>query len=128
MTKQTNKFISFVMKHQLTALLVIAVIIAFVFTVVGLSLYRSSGTAQVDLSRPGLEGVAGEEDSIQSTKNFAEYSANGTVSEQSLSEFESLIKPHIESLSKLVFFGGDPLAPESLGLDDREESFEQAEE
>lgn len=107
---------SLMAEHRLTILICLSIVIALVFTAVGLTLYNTSGTAQLDLSRPGFEGI---DKQIKSHKADAiEYSATGPINEETLLQFDILYKKQLENVTSVNAFGGDPMAPDALGIDD----------
>ena len=103
-------------EHRLTILICLSIAIALVFTAVGLTLYNTSGTAQLDLSRPGFEGI---DKQIKSHKADAvEYPAMGPINEETLLQFDALYKKQLENVTSVNAFGGDPMAPDALVVDD----------
>lgn len=102
--------------HRITVLVSATVVIALIFTCVGLWLYNTSGTAQIDLSRPDLVGVS--EDIDQDKETLKEYPANGPINKATLDEFSALYEQQIESIDSLDAFGGDPLAPSALNINE----------
>ena len=59
---KADAYESFWAKHRLSLLLVITVVIAITLTVVSMVAYNISGTAQLDLSRPGYSSVSDKVD------------------------------------------------------------------
>lgn len=106
----------FVSEHKVVGLIVIAICIALVSTTVGMMLYSVTGTAQLDLSRPGYEGVG--KVVSEDTTVFTEYPATGAMNEKALSEFDALYKDKLNNLKSVDAFGGDPMALDVLGLDE----------
>ena len=102
--------------HRITVLVAATVMIALIFTGVGLLLYNTSGTAQIDLSRPDLVGVS--EDIDQDNNAREEYPASGPINEATLDEFDKLYEQQIENIDSLDAFGGDPLVPSALGIEE----------
>lgn len=98
-------------KHRLSLLLVITVGIALVLTVISMFAYTASGTAQLDLSRPGYQSVS---DKVERTDKTTEYSAFGDVSKDSISEFIKLYDQQAKKTKSVDAFNGDPLNPEVL--------------
>ena len=102
--------------HRIVVLIVITIAIALISTSFGLMLYNASGTAQLDLSRPSYEGVG--EIVEQNKETYVEYSASGEINEESLLEFRELYQAQREGLMMFDAFGGDPLSPEMLGINE----------
>lgn len=98
-------------KHRLSLLLVLTVIIAIVSTVVSMYAYTSSGTAQLDLSRPGYLSATNK---VDKTNKITEYSAFGSVDKGSIDEFTKLYDEQAAKAKAVDAFNGDPLNPEVL--------------
>ncbi len=115
-TQSEHRLVTLMMKHQLTVLIVLTIVIALAFTSIGLWLYNKSGTAQIDLSRPGYEGI-GKELADDSEYKNVDYSASGPITSETLHEFEELYEAQLENAMTIDAFSGDPLSPQSLGID-----------
>lgn len=107
---------SLLAEHRLTMLISGSIIIALVFAAIGLMLYNTSGTAQLDLSRPGFEGV----DKLvkEGQTNLVEYPALGPINEETLTQFNRLYQTQLENVTSVDAFSGDPMAPDALGIDE----------
>lgn len=114
-----GRFVQWLQRYQLGVLIVGTIIIAIITTSIGLALYSTSGTAQVDLSRPGYEGVGEIADRNADAIEYVEFSASGPVDESALDEFDSLYRAQTDNIQAVDAFGGDPLSPTSLGIDDK---------
>ena len=104
----------FVGKHRLLIFIITSIVIAAVLVAVSMAMYNSSGTAQLDLSRPGYKSVRS-----QATVNdggLQTYSAAGAINQSSITEFKSLLAKQAEKVRTVDAFGGDPLSPDSLGI------------
>ena len=108
---QPDVEMSFWDKHRLTLLLIIAVIVALTLTVVSMIAYNVSGTAQLDLSRPGYRSVS---DQVDKNDNITEYSAFGSINKDSIDEFVKLYDEQAGKAKAVDAFNGDPLNPEVL--------------
>lgn len=100
--------------HLLALLLIFTIVIAIVFTVISMSIYNSSGAAQLDLSldRPGYKENLTNVDESDSVK---EYSASGAVNKSTIEEFLKQYDAEAKSTKSVDAFNGDPLNPEVLG-------------
>jgi hypothetical protein len=98
-------------KHRLSLLLIITVLIAIILTVVSMIAYNVSGTAQLDLSRPGLSSVS---DKVDKGDKITEYSNFGPVNKDSINEFTKLYDEQAKKAKAVDAFNGDPLNPETL--------------
>jgi len=108
---QPDEDMTFWDKHRLSLLLIITVLIALVLTVVSMFAYNASGTAQLDLSRPGVSSVS---DKVDKTDKISEYSSFGTVTKDSIDEFTKLYDAQSAKAKAVDAFNGDPLNPEIL--------------
>lgn len=102
---------SFIAEHRFVLLLGIAVVISIGLTIVSMTLYAVSGTAQLDLSRPGYQSVSNKVD--KETK-IDTYSASGSVNKDSIQEFMKLYDEQSKKAKAVDAFNGDPLNPELL--------------
>lgn len=102
--------------HQFTAMIALVIAIALFLVYVALSLYQSSGTLQLDLSRPGYDSA--REEATKGTEVFRGFSADGDIDKDSLNEFDELYKQKAaEALIEIDAFSGDALSDETLALD-----------
>lgn len=101
-------------RGRLTVLMGSAVIIAILFSGVGLYLYGTSGAAQLDLSRPGYEGIT--QGASEETKKLSDFSSSGPIDEATLQEFDQLFSAQRKNVKEVNAFGGDPMSPEGLGI------------
>ena len=98
-------------RHRLSLLLIITVLVAAVLTVVSMFAYNASGTAQLDLSRPGYLSVS---DQVDKADKITEYSSFGPVNKESINEFIKLYDEQSTKAKAVDAFNGDPLNPEVL--------------
>lgn len=108
---QPDEDMTFWDRHRLSLLLILTVIIAIVLTSVSLIAYNVSGTAQLDLSRPGYSSVSSK---VDRTDEITQYSAFGTVNKDSINEFTKLYDAQASKAKAVDAFNGDPLNPEVL--------------
>lgn len=108
---QPDEEMSFWDKHRLSLLLVITVLIALTLTIISMVAYNASGTAQLDLSRPGYLSVS---DQVDKTDKITEYSAFGSVNKETIDEFIKLYDEQAAKAKTVDAFNGDPLNPEVL--------------
>lgn len=108
---QTEDDLSFWDRHRLSLLLIFTVLIALTLTVVSMVVYTNSGSAQLDLSRPGYRSVS---DQVESGTAIDEYSAFGPVNEETIQEFLDVYDKQAEKAKAVDAFNGDPLNPELL--------------
>jgi hypothetical protein len=110
-TLQPDEDMTFWDKHRLSLLLILTVLIALVLTVISMVAYSASGTAQLDLSRPGYSSVSNK---VDKTDKITEYSSFGTVNKDSINEFTKLYDAQAIKAKAVDAFNGDPLNPEVL--------------
>lgn len=110
--------LSFWEQHRLFLLLIITVCIAIVLTVVSISMYNSSGAAQLDFSRPGYSAVS---DQVEGDDVIDEYSGSGPVNKDSIEEFMKLYNEEAQKAKAVDAFNGDPLNPEVLEFNESED-------
>lgn len=106
-----NKFVG---RHRLLIFIIVSIILSMVLVAVSMGMYNSSGAAQLDLSRPGYKSVRSQ--AIASDGGLQTYSAVGTISQSSITEFKSLFTKQVDKVKTVDAFGGDPLSPDSLGI------------
>lgn len=104
-----------VKNHRFAAMVVGAVFISLGLVAVALSLYGSSGAAQLDLSRPGLEDI--REQAAKDDGEYEGFSSSGTLDEDALKEFDKLYSEKLSEVRAVDAFGGDALSPKSLQID-----------
>jgi hypothetical protein len=98
-------------------IMVISVIGISMFLVyVALSLYVTSGTLQLDLSRPGY--ASAREEVIKGSEVFQGFSEDGSINREVLNEFDELYKQKAaEALIDIDAFSGDVLSDTALSLE-----------
>jgi len=99
-------------RHRFPFAIGAVVIISILMTAVSLSLYVTSGTARLDLSRPGYESV--RQDVQQSPGET--YNSDGPVNEAALNEFDQLLQKRRTNLDALGGFEDTTIDDESLRL------------
>lgn len=102
-------------RHSFVVMLVASIAIALMLVAVAMSLYASSGAAQLDLSRPGFSAVRS---SVDKSDNFDTFPSTGPITEQTLRDFDKLYTAKSKEVDAVDDFGGDVLSDKSLGIDD----------
>ncbi|PID32900.1 hypothetical protein CR956_00010 [Candidatus Saccharibacteria bacterium] len=108
-----NRLVESANQHRIVVLVIGSLFVAFVLVSLAMTLYNSSGAAQLDLSRPEYQSVV---DGIEHKTDLDKYPSSGAVSKKALKDFEDLYQKRTESIIKLDAFGGDTLSDEALGL------------
>ncbi len=102
-------------RHQFITMIIGSIVISLFLVYVALSLYQSSGTLQLDLSRPGYE--AARQEAVRDKEFFEGFSADGPIDQESLTEFEELYKEKSDEAAKIDAYGGEALSDHALRLD-----------
>ncbi len=104
-----------VRNHQFLFMIIGVIFVSLFMVYVALSLYVSSGTIQLDLSRPGY--ASAREEAAKSREVFKGFSEDGAINKESLDEFDTLYKEKAaEALIDIDAFSGDALSDEALSL------------
>jgi len=111
----TEPELSFWGIHRFLLLIILTVIISIIMVSVGIVMYNVSGTAQLDLSRPGYLSVS---DQVDTENQITDYSANGPVTSATMKEFTTLYDKQAGKDSEVDAFNGDPLNPAVLEFSD----------
>lgn len=98
-------------RHRFMLVVAITIVVSLILTIISLVMYNVSGTAQLDLSRPGYQSVS---DQVETDKGLTEYSAFGPVNKTTVDEFTKLYDEQATKAKAVDAFNGDPLNPEVL--------------
>jgi len=112
-TKKEVK-ISFINRHKFATMLGMSVFATSLLVFISMSMYNSSGAAQLDLSRPGYISVRNK--AVKNDEDFQGFSSIGDINQKTISEFQALFTKQANKIKSVDAFGGDPLSPESLGI------------
>ena len=102
---------TFWQKHRFFLLVSASIIAALTLVTVSLAIYNLSGSAQLDLSRPGYQAVS---DQVFRHDSIDDYSASGDVTLETIDEFLKLYDEQAAKAKAVDAFNGDPLNPELL--------------
>ncbi len=91
--------------NRMTLLLTGVVLASGVLVTIAISLYNSSGAAQLDLSGPRYAGVR---DKIVQEKSAAAFPSSGTLDDQTFSDFLKAYDEHTKAIQQIN--GYDPAA------------------
>ncbi len=105
-------------QHRVLVLVGLTIIVTIIFTAVGMMLYSTSGTAQLDLSRPDYKGVNEIVEKEKEKAALVDYPATGDINDAALKQFDELYKKQLTNTTSVDVFDGDPMALDSLGIDD----------
>ncbi len=101
-------------RHKVVLLVSGSIMVALLLVMVSLALYASSGTAQLDLSRPGFKSVQSQ---LDKSDSFEGFSADGPVNKQVIDDFERLYQKQKKTVDSTDVFSGSALEPQALGID-----------
>lgn len=98
-------------QHRFVLLIATTIIIAVVLTGISLVIYNVSGSAQLDLSRPGYQSVSNQ---VDRNDEITDYGAFGPVNQTTVDEFTKTYDQQAAKAKAVDAFNGDPLNPEIL--------------
>ncbi len=99
--------------YKFEVFITVSVLISFILVMVSMSLYNSSGAAQLDLSRPGYVNIRSQ---ATNTSSYKDFPSSGQIDLKTINEFESLFLKQSSKITSANVFSGDPLSPEALGI------------
>lgn len=112
----TVTVVTYKRRHKIIILIASAIVISIALVLISMTMYVSSGTIQLDLSRPGYISVSDQAGvSDKPLTNFPQF---GAVDGDSLNSFEKQLTDQAKKAKAVEAFSGDPLDPRSLGLDE----------
>lgn len=88
------------------------IVLAILLTGVSLALYYTSGSAQLDLSRPNYKDVRSQ--IISKEETAFKIDSAGVIDDNMINEFKSLYEQQIQKATAIDAFAGDPLDPTQL--------------
>lgn len=100
-----------VYRQKFVWMIVLAMVLATLFTIVALRLYNTSMAAQLDLSRPGFEQVRAGVDQTE----VAAFESTGAITEETVTEFQELYNEEYAK-TKTNQYSSDTLTDEALGM------------
>lgn len=106
--------VAFLGRNKFLMMIFFAVVLTGILVEISMLMYHSSGAAQLDLSRPGYVDV--RDKAVKNDADFRTYTASGEVNQKTISEFKELFIKQATKVKSIDAFGGDPLSPESLGI------------
>ena len=107
----TEEELTFWDQHRFMLLIAGTIAMAIALVIISVVIYNVSGSAQLDLSRPGLQTVS---DKVDKVDPIDEYSASGPVNKTTVDEFTKLYDAQATKAKAVDAFNGDPLNPEVL--------------
>lgn len=112
---KSEPLMEFASHHRLTMAIIGAISLALIMTIISMSLYVTSGTQVLDLSRPGFESAR---QAINETPYESEtFAQDGPINPAVVSEFSTLYKEKRQNLDAIDDFANDEvLGDENLRL------------
>lgn len=101
-------------RRRLITMISGAIGVSLLLVGISMSLYNTSGTALLDLSVPGLQTVRTK---VQASTDDTDFSATGTIDEQTVKTFRTLYEDHTKPLLQTQAFREDPVTDKALGID-----------
>lgn len=74
-----------------------SILIAIVLVIISMALYQMSGTAQLDLSRPGYDAVRAK---VQQKEKFDGFKAEGPLTLEDMADFEKMYTKKSEEIKQ----------------------------
>lgn len=109
-----GKELSHWQRHKFMVLVVLAIIVSLILVVISMALYNSSGTAQLDLSRPGYQAVRQK---VVDSDEFPTFSGTGPLDKKSLDQFQKLYDEQTGHVTSVDSFGGNVMSDKALSID-----------
>lgn len=101
-------------QHKFMLLVGITIVIALFLVGISLALYNSSGTAQLDLSRPGFQSVR---EQASKTDDFNSFPSTGNLDQSALNQFRTLYNKQVKQVTAVDEFGGGAMNDQALSID-----------
>lgn len=100
--------------HKFIVLIVGSLGITMFLLFAAMSLYNSSGAAQLDLSRPGYEDIR---EKLQTEDTTISYGSSGPLNKETLDEFQKKYEKKLAEAKESDAFEVDVLSQKSLQID-----------
>ena len=104
-------------QHRFLGLIFLVVCVSLALVWVAMSLYQSSGAAQLDFSRPGYQAVRKEAGGSSSAT--VSYPAEGPLTDKALNDFKKMYTEQTTKATATQSFQPSALSDESLQLYDK---------
>jgi hypothetical protein len=101
-------------QHRFMLLNGFTILIALFLVGISLALYNTSGTAQLDLSRPGFQSVR---DQASQASDFNGFPSTGGLDQSALTQFRTLYDKQVKQVTAVDGFGGDVMNDQTLSID-----------
>jgi hypothetical protein len=101
-------------QHKFFMLVGLTIAISIFLVGIALALYNSSGTAQLDLSRPGFQSV--QEQASQSD-DFNGFPSTGELDQAAFNQFRNEYDKQAKKVTTVDSFSGDVMSDQALSID-----------
>ena len=93
-------------------LMIISISLALILTLASIIIYYKSGSAQLDLSRPGYKEVRSQV--VTRDDNLTDIPTIGPANQAFIEDFKILYDQQVEKIKLVEAFASDPLSPDVL--------------
>ncbi|MDR0398101.1 MAG: hypothetical protein LBH36_02905 [Candidatus Nomurabacteria bacterium] len=100
--------------NNLVLLVVVTLTVTMVLLSISILLYRASGTAQLDLSRPGYENARDKSEVVRAD----EFDSTGPINDKTLKNFESMYDSRASKIKSVDAFRSEALSNEAFNIAD----------
>lgn len=111
--------LSFRDRHSFLIFISISIFLSIALVSISMAMYNSSGAAQLDLSRPGYITVRSQ--AVSNDNSLKSFSSFGRLSQEDIDYFQEIYTIQADKVTSIQAFGGDPLKPTSLGIEEIKE-------
>lgn len=101
-------------QHKFLILIGLTIVTSIFLVGIALALYNSSGTAQLDLSRPGFKSV--QEQASQS-EDFNGFPSTGPLDQSAFDQFRNEYDKQSKKVTDVDSFSGDVMSDQALSID-----------
>jgi len=102
-------------KNRFVVMLASSIAVALLLVTIAMILYTTSGTAQLDLSRPGYTDVR---DKINSDLGLSTFPSTGEINKEAIASFEKLYDETAKQATSINAFEDGVLSDEALRIND----------
>lgn len=109
-----TKLAMFIARYGLWAMILLAILIAITTVSITLHLYKTNGTAQLDLSRPDYQSVR---DKIANDDVITSFPSTGPLDSKAYADYRKLYEQQMNKAIENQSFAGDSLSDSALGIE-----------
>lgn len=101
-------------QHKFLMLIGLTIVVSIFLVGIALALYNSSGTAQLDLSRPGFKSV---QEQASQPDDFNGFPSTGPLDQAAFNQFRGEYDKQVKKVTTVDSFGGDVMSDQALSID-----------